>query len=41
MLAATTIQKSYNNLKMTYRRRIDELTSKMTNKFVYPAGYQQ
>ena len=42
MLTATTIQKSYSNLKIAYRRRIDSLTEKMTeHKFIYPPQYIQ
>ena len=40
-LAAKTIQRSYNNLKITYRKRIEALTEQMTGqtKFVYPDQY--
>ena len=42
MVTATTIQKSYSNLKIAYRRRIDSLTERMTeHKFIYPPKYIQ
>lgn len=38
-LTAKTIQKSYNNMKVGYRKRIEELTEQMTTKFVYPDNF--